>query len=118
MSSTQTNTSEAAELGQVGAAIRDRDRFIVTTHENPDGDALGSLLATTLALRELGKEAEMYLFGEGPIPKEYEFMQFAGILRGPNPVPGDRTIVAVDAANERRLGPESALLEQAPFVID
>src|SRR3954467_15452574 len=118
MSSTQTNTSEAAELGQVAAAIRDRDRFIVTTHENPDGDALGSLLAMTLAPREPGKEAEMYLFGEVPIPKEYQFMEFAGILRGKAPGPGDRAVVAVDAANERRLGPESALLEQAPFVID
>jgi phosphoesterase RecJ-like protein len=118
MSSTQTNTREAAELGQVVAAIRDRERFIVTTHENPDGDALGSLLAMTLALRELGKDAEMYLFGEVPIPSEYEFMEFAGILRGPNPVPGDRTVVAVDAANERRIGPESTLIEQAPFVID
>src|SRR3954454_12833402 len=118
MSSTQTNTSEAAQLGPVVAGIRDRDRFIVTTHENPDGDALGSLLAMTLALPELGKEAEMYLFGEVPIPKEYQFMEFAGILRGTAPGPGDRAVVAVDAANERRLGPESALLEQAPFVIN
>jgi bifunctional oligoribonuclease and PAP phosphatase NrnA len=118
MSSTHKNMSEAAELGEVVAAIRERDRFIVTTHENPDGDALGSLLAMTLALRELGKEADMYLFGEVPIPKEYEFMEFTGILRGPNPDPGDRAVVAVDAANERRLGPESVLLEKAPFVID
>ena len=82
MSSTQTNTTEAAGLAEVAAAIRDHDRFIVTTHENPDGDALGSLLAMTLALRELGKDAVMYLFGEVPIPKEYEFMKFAGLARG------------------------------------
>jgi phosphoesterase RecJ-like protein len=118
MSSTQANTTEAAELADVAAAIRGHDRFLVTTHENPDGDALGSLLAMALALRELGKDAEMYLFGEVPIPKEYEFMEFAGILRGPNPAPGDRVVLAVDAANERRLGPENELLEKAPFVID
>jgi phosphoesterase RecJ-like protein len=118
MSSTQTNTTEAAELAEVAAAIRGHDRFLVTTHENPDGDALGSLLAMKLALRELGKDAEMYLFGEVPIPKEYQFMEFAGILRGPNPAPGDRVVLAVDAANERRLGPENELLEKAPFVID
>jgi bifunctional oligoribonuclease and PAP phosphatase NrnA len=118
MSSTQTNKTEAAELSQVAAAIRGHDRFLVTTHENPDGDALGSLLAMTFALREIGKDAEMYLFGEVPIPKEYEFMQFAGLIRGPNPDPGDRVVVALDAANERRLGPEDALLEKAQFVID
>ena len=118
MSSTQTNTTEAAGLAEVAAAIRDHDRFIVTTHENPDGDALGSLLAMTLALRELGKDAVMYLFGEVTIPKEYEFMKFAGLARGPNPDSSDRVVVALDCANERRLGPESALLEKAQFVID
>jgi phosphoesterase RecJ-like protein len=117
MSSTQTNTTEA-DLAAVAQALRSNDRFIVTTHENPDGDALGSLLATTLALRELGKGADMYLFGEVPIPNEYEFMDFAGIVRGPNPDSSDRVVVALDCANERRLGPESALLERAQLVVD
>jgi bifunctional oligoribonuclease and PAP phosphatase NrnA len=117
MSSTQTNTTEA-DLAAVAEALRSNDRFIVTTHENPDGDALGSLLATTFALRELGKNADMYLFGEVPIPNEYEFMDFAGIVRGPNPDSSDRVVVALDCANERRLGPESALLEKAQLVVD
>jgi bifunctional oligoribonuclease and PAP phosphatase NrnA len=117
MSSTQTNTTEA-DLAAVAEALRSNDRFIVTTHENPDGDALGSLLATTFALRELGKDADMYLFGEVPIPNEYEFMDFAGIVRGSNPDSSDRVVVALDCANERRLGPESALLEKAQLVVD
>jgi phosphoesterase RecJ-like protein len=117
MSSTQTNTTEA-DLAAVAEALRSNDRFIVTTHENPDGDALGSLLATTFALRELGKDADMYLFGEVPIPNEYEFMDFAGIVRGPNPNSSDRVVVALDCANERRLGPESALLDKAQLVVD
>jgi phosphoesterase RecJ-like protein len=118
MSSTRTNKTEAVELRQVAAAIRGHDRFLVTTHENPDGDALGSLLAMTLALRALGKDAEMYLFGEVPIPNEYEFMQFAGLIRGPNPDATGRVVLALDAANERRLGPEKTLLEKALLVID
>jgi phosphoesterase RecJ-like protein len=117
MSSRQTNTTQT-DLETIAVAIRKHDRFLVTTHENPDGDALGSLLAMTLALRELGKDAAMYLFGEVPIPTEYEFMKFAELLRGPNPDVTDRVVVAVDAANERRLGPQEDLLAQAPFVID
>ena len=118
MSSTQTNTPDAADLAAVAKAIRGHDRFIVTTHENPDGDALGSLVAMTLALRELGKDADMYLFGEVPIPKEYEFMQFAGLVRGPNPDSSEDVVVALDCANERRLGPENTLLEKAQLVVD
>ena len=117
MSSTQTNTTEA-DLAAVAEALRSNDRFIVTTHENPDGDALGSLLAMTFALRELGKDADMYLFGEVPIPNEYEFMDFAGIVRGPNPDSSGQVVVALDCANERRLGPETALLEKAQLVVD
>ena len=112
-----TNTTEA-DLAAVAEALRSNDRFIVTTHENPDGDALGSLLAMTFALRELGKEADMYLFGEVPIPNEYEFMDFAGIVRGPNPDSSGQVVVALDCANERRLGPEMALLEKAQLVVD
>jgi phosphoesterase RecJ-like protein len=117
MSSTKTNTTEA-DLAAVAEALRSHDRFIVTTHENPDGDALGSLVAMTFALRELGKEATMYLFGEVPIPNEYEFMDFAGLVRGPNPDSSDLVVVALDCANERRLGPETALLEKAKLVVD
>ena len=118
MSSTQTKSTNAADLEAVAEAIRGHDRFLVTTHENPDGDALGSLVAMTLALRELGKDAVMYLFGDVPLPNEYEFMQFDGLVRGPNPDPAGRVVLALDAANERRLGPETALLEKAPFIID
>ena len=118
MSSTQTKPPDAADLAAVAEALRGHDRFIVTTHENPDGDALGSLVAMTLALRELGKDVTMYLFGEVPIPKEYEFMQFAGLVRGPNPDSSEDVVVALDCANERRLGPENALLEKAQLVVD
>ena len=117
MSSTKTNITEA-DLAAVAEALRSNDRFIVTTHENPDGDALGSLLAMTFALCELGKDASMYLFGEVPIPNEYAFMNFAGIVRGPNPDSSGQVIVALDCANERRLGPETALLEKAQLVVD
>ena len=54
MSSPPDQTTTAADLGAVVEAIRGRDRFLVTTHENPDGDALGSMLAMKLALDQLG----------------------------------------------------------------
>ena len=48
----RTTTSEA-DLTPVANAVRAHERFVVTTHENPDGDALGSLLATKLTIEEL-----------------------------------------------------------------
>ena len=93
------------DLTRVGDTIREHDRFLVTTHENPDGDALGSLLATTLALRALGKDVVMYLGGDVPLPAEYRFMALESLLRGTPPHDAtERVIVAVDCANDSRVG--------------
>ncbi|MGH2921491.1 MAG: DHH family phosphoesterase [Gaiellaceae bacterium] len=113
MSST-TSPGEAL----VADAIRSHDRFLVTTHENPDGDALGSLLAMKLALDELGKDSVMYLGGEAPLPREYAWMPFGELRRQ---VPDDasaRVLLALDCANESRLGPDPEVLVTAPLVVN
>ena len=107
------------DLNRVGDAIREHDRFLVATHENPDGDALGSLLATTMALRMLGKDVVMFLSGAVPLPAEYKFMPLDGLVRGAPPADAtERVTVAVDCANESRLGAAAETLLQAPLVID
>ena len=75
--------TQTTELTAIADALRQHDRFLVVTHENPDGDALGSLLATTLALRQVGKDAVMYLPGRTPLPSEYRFMPLEELLREP-----------------------------------
>jgi phosphoesterase RecJ-like protein len=110
----QTST----DLQAVAAALREHDRFLVVTHENPDGDALGSLLAMTLTLRGLGKDVEMYLGGSGSLPRQYAFMQLDGLRRD---LPADleqRVLVAVDCAKADRIGPDPEPIERASLVID
>ena len=82
MSLPQTETQNPkAELDAVVEAIRSHDRFLVTTHENPDGDALGSILAMKLALEQLGKDAFLYLSGIISLPSEYAFMDLGAVSR-------------------------------------
>jgi len=103
---------------QVAEAIRSHDRFVVTTHENPDGDALGSLLAAKLALDGLGKDAVMYLAEEGPLPREYVWMPLGSLSRT---LPGDaeqRVLLALDCASESRLGPDPEVLVSVPLVVN
>jgi phosphoesterase RecJ-like protein len=116
MSSHQTQTT--SDLQAVADALRSNDRFLLVTHENPDGDALGSLLATKLALDQLDKDSVMYLYGEAPLPKEYGFMELSGIVREPPPDAPERVLVALDCANESRMGPDQSLLEAAPLTLD
>ena len=116
MSSHPNQTQE--ELRRIADAIRANQRFLLTTHENPDGDALGSLLAAKLALDQLEKDAVMYLHGAVPLPKEYSFMELEELRRE---LPGhisERVVLAVDCANRRRLGPDPRYLDEVPLVID
>jgi len=118
MSSHPNQTTTAADLRAVVEAIGARDRFLVTTHENPDGDALGSLLASHLALTALGKDSVMFLAGPAPLPGEYRFLPLEGLLRELPVDAAERALLAVDCANESRLGADPAVLHQAPFTVN
>jgi phosphoesterase RecJ-like protein len=111
-------TTTPTELHAVADAIRKNDRFVVVTHENPDGDALGSLLATTLALRAAGKDAVMYLSGDAPTPAEYRFLDLGALTREPPEDLAERVLVAVDCANERRIGPSPEIVDGAKLVLN
>jgi bifunctional oligoribonuclease and PAP phosphatase NrnA len=114
MSSPQTTT----ELAAVADALRSHDRFLLITHENPDGDALGSILAAKLMLDALGKNSVMYLSGAAPLPAEYKFMSLDGLRRQLPDDVAERVLFALDCANESRLGEGQAALEPAPVVVN
>src|SRR5215471_3992250 len=111
-------TTTLTDLAAVVSALREHDRFLVVTHENPDGDALGSMLGAALGLRELGKDVVMHLAGEAPLPGEYGFLPLDELRRDlPNDVE-ERVLFALDCANERRLGPDPSVLGRVKLVVD
>jgi phosphoesterase RecJ-like protein len=111
-------TTVPTDRAAVVDALRRHERFLVTTHENPDGDALGSLLAMKLALEQLGKDVVMYLANGAPLPSEYRFMELDELRRQLPADAADRVLVAVDCANESRLGPDPEILMSAQIVLD
>ena len=113
-----TETTQKTELAAVADAIRAHDRFLVVTHENPDGDALGSLLGMTLGLRALGKDAVMYLAGEAPLPREYAFLDLSEVTRTLPADVSERVLLAVDCANERRIGESRDPVDLTKLVVD
>jgi phosphoesterase RecJ-like protein len=115
MSSPQTTNPDFTAVAE---AIRANDRFLITTHENPDGDALGSLLSSKLALDSLGKDSVMYLGGRAPLPAEYAFMPLDELSRKVPDDAAERVLLALDCANASRLGPEAERLLQARLVIN
>src|SRR6187401_301271 len=105
---------------QAVAALKENERFVVTSHEAPDGDALGSLLGAGLALRDLGKDVVMFLGGPAPLPGEYRFLELesSGLQRERPADFGDRVLVAVDCASASRVGAEPGVVEAASFTVN
>jgi phosphoesterase RecJ-like protein len=106
------------EVKTVADAIRENDRFLVVTHENPDGDALGSMLAMALGLRALRKDVVMYLSGNAPTPAEYRFLDLADVRRELPDDLEERVLLAVDCANDRRIGDENTGVDRAKLVVN
>jgi phosphoesterase RecJ-like protein len=115
MSSPPTTSDD---LKAVAGAIRSHDRFLLVTHENPDGDALGSLRAAKLGLESLGKDIALYLSGDAPLPKEYGFLPLDGLTRELPPDATERVLVALDCANRERIGPDTGLVDQALLTVN
>ncbi len=89
---------------QVVAALRARQRFLLTTHEGPDGDALGSLLGMHHLLMQLGKDSVMFLASkEFPLPIEYRFLPLEEVFHEPPADVADRTIIFLDCGNIDRM---------------
>ncbi|HEY6653410.1 MAG TPA: bifunctional oligoribonuclease/PAP phosphatase NrnA [Solirubrobacterales bacterium] len=101
---TESTELLASDIDRVADAIRAGDRFLLTTHENPDGDALGSLLATHRILEALGKDSVMFLTAkEFPLPVEYRFLPLEEVFHEPPADIADRLVVFLDCGNIDRM---------------
>jgi bifunctional oligoribonuclease and PAP phosphatase NrnA len=93
-----------ADYQAVVDALTGTERFLLTAHEGPDGDALGSLLAMQAILTQLGKDSVMFLGAkEFPLPVEYRFLPLEEVFHEPPADVVDRTLVFLDCGNIDRM---------------
>jgi phosphoesterase RecJ-like protein len=88
--------------------LRSAGRTIVVTHEHPDGDALGSLIAMHHVLSATGHDSLMFIAGSDlPLPYEYRFLPLDGLVSEAPEDLDKRTIIFLDCGNiERNPGAE------------
>ncbi len=98
--------STVAEI--VAALAEPGTRYVVTSHHNPDGDAIGSMLGLARAMRAAGQDVTLAHPDPDPVPEELAFLLAPGeeiVPALPDDV-GERTLVALDCASEKRLWAE------------
>jgi phosphoesterase RecJ-like protein len=96
-----TTDTQATSREEVLDAIRESTRFLLVTHENPDGDALGSLVAMHGVLKLLGKDSLMFIApDEFPLPYEYRFFKLDdGLVTAPPEDIAGRLVMFLDCGN-------------------
>lgn len=74
-------------LKEVLQQIEKRNRFVLTSHARPDGDAIGSALACCQILLLMGKQAEVVM--HDGVPRVYQPLPFAETVRQSDRVNGN-----------------------------
>ncbi len=106
-------------LTTVAEALAAETKILITCHVNPDGDALGSVIALHLALSSLGADSVMYLSQTDPVAPEWCFLGgLKQIIKGDLPADYQlRTLVALDCGSAERIGNEE-LVKSSPRIIN
>jgi phosphoesterase RecJ-like protein len=113
-----TDNGDRASREAILDELRAAEKLIVVTHENPDGDALGSLIAMQEILVALGKDSLMFIDrDEFPLPYEYRFFSLNGLVTETPEDIEERTIVFLDCGNLDR-NPADALQRPGAHILN
>ncbi len=106
------------DLSSLLKLIDKKKRFVVATHIQPDGDAIGSLLGFGLLLEGMGKEIFLSWGETISVPAQYSFLPGIELLRDPSLSPSTvENFIALDCATLDRLGSLSQIARKATNLI-
>jgi phosphoesterase RecJ-like protein len=104
-------------MKQIASRLKNSRRVLLATHVNPDGDAIGSLVAMGLTLEALGKTVT--LLCESPIPAVYKFLPATDIITRVYPQAGSfDTAIILDCGGFDRVGEAFSEIEKIDTIIN
>ena len=104
------------DIDAVCRVLRERDRFLIACHENPEGDAIGSELALALALRKMGKTATV--LNADPVPENLRFLPGAATVVFEDDGSRYDVAVVVDCGSPERTGRVGDELRKCPLLVN
>ncbi len=103
------------EIDRILSTIEKNNKFLITSHMDPDGDSIGSQMGLYHALRDNGKE--IVIVNQGVIPAKYSFLDPEGVIKSrPEDIEFEpRVVFIMECPSLERIGfvrdliPESAI---------
>src|SRR4051794_34108865 len=105
-----------AAFDAAAAAVRSAPRVVVAAHENPDGDAIGSLVGAVRGLRAAGIDA-VGVRAPDELPREYRWLD-DGDTATTAPDGEGWLLLAVDCGSAARIAAPAGVRERAALVVD
>lgn len=105
------NTPVNQPLASIARLIEENNDFTLIMHVSPDGDSIGSACALRLALMAMGKRVQAVC--DGDVPRIYRFLEGAEDIIKPNAARVTSAAIAVDCADEGRMGAADEIFAQA-----
>lgn len=91
-------------VAKIADLIRRTDRFLVSSHANPDGDAIGSTVALGHILAAKGKDFALY--NPSGLPKQYDWLQLPGPIHTTLAGAEANWLFVLDCGTQQRVGEE------------
>jgi phosphoesterase RecJ-like protein len=104
------------DLSAICRVLREKDRFLIASHENPEGDAIGSELALALALRKMGKTATV--LNSDPVPANLLFLPGADTIVFTEDGSKYDVAVILDCGSPERTGRVGQELRKCPLLVN
>jgi bifunctional oligoribonuclease and PAP phosphatase NrnA len=101
----------------IADAVHAAETIAILSHTRPDGDAIGSQLALTLSLRQLGKW--VVAWNENGLPDSLRFLRYSELVTMPPPeASAFDLVIALDTATKSRLGTTLNAVRSAKYWIN
>ncbi len=104
-------------IDQIADQLKRSRTILVASHANPDGDAVGALLALGLALKTMNKGVCVY--NQSPTPAIYRFLPSVSAIGQTVPTPAEfDSVVILDCGAMERVGEVVEHIRNAPMIIN
>lgn len=105
------------EMDEIIQNLRKSDHVLVASHTDPDGDAIGSMLAVGHSLAALKTQATLY--SETPVPRVYRFLPTSErIVQNLDPTVTYDSAVILDCGDLERIGEILEWIDRVPVIIN